>query len=208
MGKAGSGKSLFASNKASDLFKEGKKVLFIDYYRTEIFSDAPNLIINPSVTFGGDFENFKYEDFEKIIKDFIQKNSSAKISILEGEFGTERTQKICSFLADFILINQDIFSGYSIFIDEVNRFDVGKISQLLSQSKNNNISYTIIHQYLDQFSKDMAVTIVKMCKNLVFRISLQDSEYIASIYGLESDALYNLPQYEYRELGPIEENGI
>ena len=41
IGKAGSGKTFFASNQAASFLKEGKKVLYIDYYRTETFSEVP-----------------------------------------------------------------------------------------------------------------------------------------------------------------------
>ena len=79
VGKAGSGKTFFASNKASDLLKEGKKVLFVNSYEMDTFSEAPSLVIVPPVNAsmmlgGSDFDKFSYEDFEKIIKDFLQKN--------------------------------------------------------------------------------------------------------------------------------------
>ena len=203
IGKAGSGKTFFASNQAASFLKEGKKVLYIDYYRTETFSEVPNLVINPEVTFGGDFDNFKYEDFDKILKDFFAKNVSAKISILEGEFGDERTTRMCYFLSDFILKNKDIFSDYFIFIDEASRFDHVKIEQLLSESKDSNISYTLIHQYLDQFSKEMTDELLKTCKNIIFKLSPSDISYIATMYDLNPDVLSALENYEYKEIGPL-----
>lgn len=203
VGNSGGGKTFFASNQATSLLKEGKKVLYIDYYKVDTFPEAPSLIINHLVTFGNDFDNFTYENFEKMLKDFLQTNSSSKIIISVNEIGEERTRRILDMLAEFILKNKDIFSNYFIFIDEANRFSHDKLQQLLSESKNNNISYTLIHQYLEQFSDEMEDVLLKSCKNIIFMVSSGDSKHIANIYGLDPDLLHNLKPHEYKELGPM-----
>ncbi len=206
VGRAGSGKTFFISNQASALLKEGKKVLFIDYYKVDTFPEAPSLVINHLVTFGNDFDNFKYEDLEKMLKDFLQKNSSAKIIISVPEIGDERARRICDLLTDYILNNQEFFADYFIFIDEIFRFNPVKIQQLLSESKNNHISYTFVYQYLEQFSKEVTDKWLNTCKNIIFSISPDDSAYIAGAYGLDPDSLHSLKQYEYKELGPLDSN--
>ena len=204
VGKGGSGKTFFISNQASSLLQEGKKVLFVDYYDVDTFPEAPCLVINQLVTSGNDLDTFTYENFETLLTDFLQKNNSAKIIISIPEIGNERAGRICDFLADFMLHNQAFFAGYRIFIDEMYRFDASKILRLLSGSKNNDISYTLVCQYVDQLSKEVADTLLKTCKNVIFKVGPYDSTYIGGIYGLDPDVLYTLTQYEHKELGPLD----
>jgi len=203
LGKSGSGKSFFISNQASSLFKEGKKVLFVDYYKVDAFPEGPILLINHLVTFGNDFDNFKYEDLEKMVKDFLQKNSSAKIIISVPEMGEERSARICNFLADIILNNKELFADYFIFIDEVNRFDSKKIEQLLLESKDFPMSLIIAHQYMGQFSEEFGSVLFHACKNIIFNISPFESKNIASTYNVDPALFENLKPYEYKEFEPI-----
>jgi hypothetical protein len=203
IGNSGRGKTFYASKQAIELLAEGKKVLYIDYYKVDTFPDAPSLIIDPIVTFGNDFDKFTYENLEKILKDFLQVNPSAKIIISVGEMGELRAKHILDLTADFILNNKDIFSDYYIFVDDVDKLNQDKLQQLLKDSSNNNISYTLIHQYLDQFSEEVSEALLKECKNIIFKSAHGDCERIASMYGIDLDSLYNLPSYEYKELGPM-----
>jgi RecA/RadA recombinase len=209
MGRAGSGKTFFISNQASALLKEGKKVLFIDYYNVDTFPEAPSLVISPLanplliLTNDSSDDAFKYEDLEKTLKDFLQKNSSAKIIIAKDQIGEARATRICNLLLDVILNNQEFFADYFIFIDEIFRFNPVKIQQLLSESKNNRISFTLAHQYMEQLQEDLNKVLFTTCKNIIFKISPFDSEFVASTFGANPAELENLNPFEYREFEQI-----
>lgn len=150
-----------------------------------------------------DDDNFKYEDLEKTVKDFVQTNSSAKIIIPDAKIGPDRAEHVSRLLADVILNNKEFFADYFIFIDEINKFDDSKIQKLLSESKESRISLFFTHQYMGQFSDELSEIILRTCKNIIFQISPSDSSLIASIVNTDSESLEKIKSYEYREFDPV-----
>jgi RecA/RadA recombinase len=209
MGRAGSGKTFFVSNQASALFKEGKKVFYIDWYNVDTFPEAPSLVIKPPansvfiLTNNPNDDAFGYENLENMVKEFLQKNSSAKVIIAKDQIGEARATRICNLLLDVILNNKELFADYFIFIDETYMFDSKKIQQLLSDSKDLHISLTIVHQYMGQVSEELGDTLLRTCKNIIFNISPFESKHVASIYNVDPALLENLKPYEYKEFEPI-----
>lgn len=93
---------------------------------------------------------------------------------------------------------ESAYRPFHIYCDEAHRFITDAIEDLITQTRKRNVSLTMAHQYMSQFSTRKTDAISSVGSTVIFRVNTTDATYLKKdLQGrVSSDDLIALPNYE------------
>jgi hypothetical protein len=87
---------------------------------------------------------------------------------------------------------------FHVFCDEAHRFITDAIEDLIAETRKYNVSLTLAHQYMSQFSTPKADAISSVGSTIMFRVNSADAAYLRkNLQGkVDMDVLTGLPQFK------------
>lgn len=118
-------------------------------------------------------------------KDIIRDNKIFLARLPQGKLGIGKTKLIGSLLlTQFHLaaLSREPGETFHVHLDEMHTFAGHNLELMLSGIRKFNVSLTLVHQYLDQLSRDLKTAVLgNTATRIVFRVSMKDSEELTRL---------------------------